>query len=138
ATKSMAPCQVLCAYDASFGAGLLDALAQVVVDRQPTLLIAYDSEYPEPLHSKRDIPDCAGVALLLMPEKTDRSLARITVTQAAGPPDLLADFGMESLRQKIPALRCLPLLQKLARGESGDVCLDYLPPMQLQVRVQSC
>jgi hypothetical protein len=45
---------------------------------------------------------------------------------------------MESLRQKIPALRCLPLLQKLARGQSGDVCLDYLPPMQLQVRVQSC
>ena len=105
---------------------------------QPTLLIAYDSEYPEPLHSKRDIPDCAGVALLLMPEKTDRSLARITVTQAAGHADLLADSGMESLRQKIPALRCLPLLQKLARGESGDVCLDYLPPMQLQVRVQSC
>jgi len=138
ATKSMAPCQVLCAYDASFGAGLLDALAQVVVDHQPTLLIAYDSEYPEPLHSKRDIPDCAGVALLLMPEKTDRSLARITVTQAAGPPDLLADSGMESLRQKIPALRCLPFLQKLARGESGDVCFDYLPPMQLQVRVQSC
>jgi hypothetical protein len=138
ATKSMAPCQVLCAYDASFGAGLLDALAQVVVDRQPTLLIAYDSEYPEPLHSKRDIPDCAGVALLLMPEKTDRALARIAVTQAAGQGDLLADSGMESLRQKIPALRCLPLLQKLARGESGDVCLDYLPPMQLQVRVQSC
>jgi hypothetical protein len=138
ATKSMAPCQVLCAYDASFGAGLLDALAQVVVDRQPTLLIAYDSEYPEPLHSKRDIPDCAGVALLLMPEKTDRALARIAVTQAAGHADLLADSGMESLRQKIPALRCLPLLQKLARGESGDVCLDYLPPMQLQVRVQSC
>ena len=138
ATKSMAPCQVLCAYDASFGAGLLDALAQVVVDRQPTLLIAYDSEYPEPLHSKRDIPDCAGVALLLTPEKTDRSLAGITVTQAAKPADLLADFGMESLRQKIPALRCLPLLQKLARGESGDVCLDYLPPMQLQVEIQSC
>ncbi|MGB8147358.1 MAG: beta-ketoacyl synthase chain length factor [Azonexus sp.] len=138
ATKSMAPCQVLCAYDASFGAGLLDALAQVVVDRQPTLLIAYDSEYPEPLHSKRDIPDCAGVALLLMPEKTDRALARIAVTQAAGHADLLADSGMESPRQKIPALRCLPLLQKLARGESGDVCLDYLPPMQLQVRVQSC
>ena len=72
ATKSMAPCQVLCAYDASFGAGLLDALGQVVMDAQPTLLIAYDSEYPEPLHSKRDTPDCAGVALLLMPQKTAR------------------------------------------------------------------
>ena len=138
ATKSMAPCQVLCAYDASFGAGLLDALAQVVVDRQPTLLIAYDSEYPEPLHSKRDIPDCAGAALLLMPERTARSLARITVTQTARPADCLAESGMENLRQKIPALRCLPLLQKLAHGEPGDVCLDYLPPMQLQVEVQPC
>jgi hypothetical protein len=138
ATKSMAPCQVLCAYDASFGAGLLDSLAQVVVDRQPTLLIAYDSEYPEPLHSKRDIPDCAGAALLLMPERTARSLARITVTQTARPADHLADSGLESLRRKIPALRCLTLLQKLAHGEPGAVCLDYLPPMQLQVGVQPC
>ena len=136
ATKSMAPCQVLCAYDASFGAGLLDALAQVVVDRQPTLLIAYDSEYPEPLHSKRDIPDCGGAALLLMPEKTTRSLAHITVTRTERPADVLADSGMESLRQEIPALRCLPLLQKLARGESGEVCLDYLSSMQLLVEIR--
>lgn len=136
ATKSMAPCQVLCAYDASFGAGLLDALAQVVVDRQPTLLIVYDSEYPEPLHSKRDIPDCGGAALLLMPEKTTRSLAHITVTRTERPADVLADSGMESLRQKIPALRCLPLLQKLARGESGEVCLDYLSSMQLLVEIR--
>jgi len=136
ATKSMAPCQVLCAYDASFGAGLLDALAQVVVDRQPTLLIAYDSEYPEPLHSQRDIPDCGGAALLLMPEKTTRSLAHITVTRTERPADVLADSGMESLRQEIPALRCLPLLQKLARGESGEVCLDYLSSMQLLVEIR--
>jgi hypothetical protein len=54
ATKSMAPCQVLCGFDASFGAGLMDALAQVALKRQSTLLIAYDSEYPEPLFSKRD------------------------------------------------------------------------------------
>ena len=136
ATKSMAPCQVLCAYDASFGAGLLDALAQVVVDRQPTLLIAYDSEYPEPLHSQRDIPACGGAALLLIPEKTTRSLAHITVTRTERPADVLADSGMESLRQKIPALRCLPLLQKLARGESGEVCLDYLSSMQLLVEIR--
>lgn len=39
-----------------FGAGLLDALGQVVLDRQSTLLIAYDSEYPEPLFAKRPVP----------------------------------------------------------------------------------
>ncbi len=84
ATGSMAPCQVICAYDASFGAGLLDALGQVVLDRQPTLLIAYDSEYPEPLHATRPLPDVAGVAVLLAPEHSERSLACITVAATDG------------------------------------------------------
>lgn len=138
ATKAMAPCQVICGYDASFGAGLLDALGQVMVDQQPTLLIAYDSEYPEPLHSKRNTPDCGGVALLLTPQKTERSLARITVSPSPAPADLIADPELEQLRTTIPALRSLPLLQKLARGESATVCLDYLPPMQLSVALQLC
>ncbi|WP_034929422.1 beta-ketoacyl synthase chain length factor, partial [Candidatus Accumulibacter vicinus] len=98
ATGAMAPCQVLCAFDASFGAGLLDALAQVVVDRWATLLIAYDSEYPEPLHRKRPIPDCAGVALLLTPLQSVRSLARIAVTPGTDAAARLADGELESLR----------------------------------------
>ena len=44
----------------------------------------------------------------------------------------------EALRSNIPALRSLPLLQMLARGESGLVCLDYLSPMQLSVALQLC
>ena len=135
---AMAPCQVICAYDASFGAGLIDALGQVVLDRQPTLLIAYDSEYPEPLFAKRPVPDVAGVALLLTPERSERSLASISVTPASAAAEPLADAVLESLRLSIPALRALPLLQKLARGEAGKVCLDYLPPMQLQVDIGLC
>ena len=138
ATKAMAPCQVICAYDASFGAGLLDALGQVVIDQQITLLMAYDSEYPEPLHSKRNVPDCGGVALLLTPEKTARSLARITVSPTSAAAETMTTPELEKLRTSIPALRSLPLLQKLARGESGVVCLDYLPPMQLNVNLQPC
>jgi hypothetical protein len=134
----MAPCQVLCAYDASFGAGLLDALGQVVFDEQVTLLIAYDSEYPEPLHSKRDTPDCAGVALLLTPQKTARSLARLTLRSTAETAKKMADPDLENLRTAIPALRVLPLLQMLAKGESGTVCLDYLAPMQLSVDLKLC
>ena len=100
--------------------------------------MAYDSEYPEPLHSKRNVPDCGGVALLLTPEKTARSLARITVSPTSATADTMAAPELEKLRTSIPALRSLPLLQKLARGESGVVCLDYLPPMQLNVNLQPC
>jgi hypothetical protein len=58
---------VLCAFDASFGAGLLEALTQVVVERTPVLLVAYDAGYPEPLRAARPIPDAFGVAMVLEP-----------------------------------------------------------------------
>ncbi len=138
ATGAMAPCQVLCAYDASFGAGLLDALAQVALERQPVLLIAYDGEYPEPLHAWRDTPDCAGVALLLGPERGPRSLARLDVAATSDPAEPLADAALEALRGGIPAMRALPLLARIARGEAGAVTLDYLPPMQLAADLQPC
>jgi hypothetical protein len=138
ATAAMAPCQVICAYDGSFGAGLLDALGQVVRDRQPTLLIAYDSEYPEPLHATRPLPDVAGVSLLLSPTHSEHSLACVTVTASNAPANPLADANLEALRTTIPALRALPLLLKLATGEGGRVCVDYLPPMQLAVDIRPC
>jgi hypothetical protein len=138
ATRAMQPCQVLCAYDASFGAGLLDALGQVALTGQPVLLIAYDSEYPEPLHAVRPVPDVGGVALLLTPEASARTLARVTLTPTRAAAETLADPALEGLRLAIPALRALPLLRRLARGEPGAVVLDYLPPMQLQLDIAPC
>lgn len=135
ATGAMAPCQVLCAFDASFGAGLLDALAQVAVDGQPVLLIAYDSEYPEPLFTTRPVPDVAGVALLLTPHRSERSLARIGIDNTHELAETLADEALEELRTTVPALRALPLLDMLARGEHGSVVLDYLAPLQLHLTV---
>lgn len=138
ATQAQAPCQTVCAFDASFGAGLLDALAQIAVDRVPVLLISYDSEYPQPLHAQRNTPDCGGVALLLSPTRTAQSLARISVTNSASAADMLEDAGLEALRTGIPALRALPLLQRLAKAQPGPVRLEYLAPMQLEVDVQPC
>ena len=138
ATRSMAPCQVIGAFDASFGAGLLDALAQVALDGQPVLLVAYDSEYPQPLYGKRDTPDCAGVALVLSPKRSATSLARFELTMAALAADSLIDPGLEALRARIPALRALPLLDRLARGQSGTVVVEYLPGLQLALDVQPC
>ncbi len=138
ATGAMAPCQVICAFDASFGAGLLDALAQVALERKPVLLIAYDSEYPEPLHAKRDTPDCGGVALLLASERSAQALASIKVSPTTDAAEALTDAGLEALCTGIPAMRALPLLQRLANGGRGSACLDYLAPMQLRVDVESC
>lgn len=138
ATHSMAPSQVICAFDAGFGAGLIDALGQVNVDQQRTLLVAYDSEYPEPLLSKRETPDCGGIGLVIAPTQSERSLCKIMVTPTNDPAPGYANADLEYLRTFIPALRGLPLLEQLAKGGAGSVVVDYLPPMQLRIDIQPC
>ncbi len=138
ATGATAPANALCAYDASFGAGLLEALCQVVVERTRVLLIAYDASYPEPMHSVRPIPDACGVALVLSPAAGARSLARIEVGLSAHAPDRMADAELEGLRSAVPAARSLPLLEKLAAGAPGCVHLDYLDGACLAVTVSAC
>jgi hypothetical protein len=138
ATGSMAEANVLCAFDASFVAGLLDALTQVTVDHQSVLLVAYDTEYPPPLHAKRPIPDALGVSMVLTPEMSSRSLARIELKLTDEPIDSMADPELETLRCAIPAARSLPLLRLLAIGAPGRAILDYLDVSRAGVQVDPC
>lgn len=135
ASGAMASSNVLCARDGSFGAGLLDSLCQVVVDGEACLLIAYDTDYPEPLRSHRPIPDAFGLALVLLPQPTARSLARLDVTLAEAPASQMALPELEQLRQSVPAARALPLLQALALGGTREVVIDYLDDLRLRVVV---
>ena len=138
ATGAMASASVLCAYDASFGAGLLEAITQVSVDRTRCLLLACDTPYPEPLHGARPILDAFGIALMLSPERSPTSLAQIALhfTESAG--NTLDIPALENLRQGIPAARGLPLLTAIAQGHAQHVILDYLEPAQLAVDISPC
>ena len=140
ATGATAASTALCAYDGSFAAGLLEALALVLVDRVPVLLSAYETTYPEPLRATRPLPDSFAVALVLTPAPAGNVQAKITaavsVTDPA--PDRLPDPQLEALRVALPAARSLPLLRLLARRESGMAVLDYMGAQRLQVQVHEC
>jgi hypothetical protein len=142
ATGAMASSSVLCAFDAGFAAGLLEAVAQCVVDDSPVLLVVYDTEYPEPLYSKRPIPDAMGVAMVIAPRSSERSMARISLDGSrfltAAAADTMDDAALETLRQTIPAARALPLLQAIAKRQAKPVVLGYLAPMQFAVEVAPC
>jgi hypothetical protein len=138
ATGATAPSNVLGAFDASFGAGLLEAMAQVMAEQQPVLLLSYDGDYAEPLFSARPVPDTCGIALALTPNATPHSLARLQLRLCAGPGDGLPDAGLEALRRAIPAARGLPLLALLANGGSGTVRLDYLDNVGLHIELSPC
>jgi hypothetical protein len=138
ATGCMAESNVLCAFDASFVAGLLDAMTQIVVERRPVLLIAYDSEYPPPLHAKRPIPDAVGVAMVLNPQRTGNSLASIALALTDETSDIMPEPELEALRSAVPAARALPLLRLLASQAKGRVILDYLDVSRAEVRIEPC
>lgn len=138
ASGAMTPATVLCAYDGSFAAGLLEALAQVNVDATGTLLVAYEAPYPEPLHAKRPHPSAFGLALALLPQQGPHSLARLQVELVEAPADRLANPDLEALRRQIPSARGLPLLQALASGRAERVMLEYLEPLSLAVTIEPC
>lgn len=138
ATGSMRTSSVLCGFDASFSAGLLEAITQVVVDDTRSVLLACDTPYPEPLHSARPIPDAFGMALVLAPQASPQALARITVSLTDEVADRLDNVALEELRCAIPAARGLPLLRAVALGEARYMVLDYLDNMRLAVAMTPC
>lgn len=139
ATGSMAPSSVLCAYDASFGAGLLEAVTQVVIDDEPIVLLAYDTKYPEPLHSARPISDALCISLVLAAQPSKQSLAKITISLTDALADQMADqmngSELEQLRTNIPAARGLPLLQRIVMQQSSFVVLDYLDTARIAIDI---
>lgn len=158
ATGATGPCQVLAAYDASFAAGLLEAAVQAHTEQRPVLLLAYDSDYPQPLHACRPVPDVAGVALVLAPANggvhgaahgaaAAPALAELGIAwqaEAASSTPASADAasalpaGLQALCQSIPAMRALPLLRQLACARAGAVVLEGLPGQTLHIEVQPC
>jgi hypothetical protein len=155
ATRSRRPYQVLCAFDATFAAALLETAAQAHADGLPVLMLAFDSEYPEPLHACRPIPDVGGIGFVVNPARAARACAALQLHLEPGAPAGLAieaergkvatapaqDVSQMSLAElacRIPALAGMPLLHALANGLATTIRLPYLPGQCVVVEVQPC
>ncbi|WP_374591569.1 beta-ketoacyl synthase chain length factor [Aquabacterium sp.] len=136
ATGCMAASTSLCAFDATFAAGLIEAATQARCARRATLLVAFDTSYPEPLYALRPIAHALGVGLVITPERTERTLATLDLRWSRAPATPLDDAALEALRVGVPAVRSLPLLQALARREARQLVIDHLGDLQLAVAVQ--
>ena len=157
ATGSRAASTSLCGFDASFGAGLLEAASQCVAGKRPVLLVAGDVPYPEPIHSIRPITDAFGLALLLCadsdeadadgtnpgpnpganPDPKAGNCLRLSLRlrSDALEPSSCGHAGLDALRLGVPAARALPLLQAAALGRSTTLILPYLDNMMIEVSV---
>lgn len=130
----------LCCYDASFAAGLVEAVAQIAAFGKPVALIAYDQPYPEPLHSVRPLLASFATALVLTPHAASRAIAALDLEFLEGEAQAtrMSDPGLEEMRLGAPAARALPLLQALTRKAEGNVEMDFLGDRRLRVAVSPC
>jgi Beta-ketoacyl synthase, N-terminal domain len=129
ATRSEWPSTSLCAHDASFAAGLVEAVAQAHTAPQPVLLLAHDLRYPEPLNGVRAVEGMFSVAMLLGSVRSARSTYALdvhlsNVPQQGVTADRMADAALERLRANNPAARVLPLLAAVARGAAQRVVIE--------------
>ena len=140
ATGAHEPSTSLCAFDASFVAGLVEAATQVSIEARKVLLIAYDAPYPEPLNSVRRIGAGFGIAMLLAPQQSESSMCELEISfvSNATPATQLAQADLENLRVNVPAARALPLLASIAQRENATVITGYLGGNSLRTLVKPC
>lgn len=121
AVRGMAMTTTLCAHDASFVAGLLEAaaLAESDPDRD-VLLVAYDTVSPPPLFAKRALELSASAALVIGARPGGAGFGRLEVRVGSLAESSCKTAALEPLRVSNPALRALPLLELLAAQEAGS------------------
>jgi len=140
ALRSQAASTSLCCFDSSFAAGLLEAGAQCLMQKEAVLLVSYDVPYPEPLLSARPTVGVLGAALLLSVEASPAAFASIDLRLQTDVPtsSRMQDAGLEALRAGNPTGRGLPLLQTLAEPSNALVVIEYLNGTALCVEVRPC
>ena len=135
ATGSRQPSTTVCAYDASFAAGLLEAATVVAADGHDTLLVCFDVPGPSLLQDYRPFDCAASTALLLTRSAGPRALARLRLSVGPAVETVMADAALETLRLGNPALRALPLLRVLAAPPSHDDTIALALPGAIALKI---
>ena len=110
----------LTAFDASFGAGLLEAASQCQADARPVLLVAFDVEATGALASVTASAGMLACALVLAPHASGRTVAAFDWSLASG------DDGCAEIRSAAARslggnamAGALPLLEAIARAPAA-------------------
>jgi hypothetical protein len=139
ATRNEWPSTSLCAHDASFAAGVLEAVSQASQCTQPVLLLVHDLRYPEPLNGVRAVMGLFSVALLLRATRTSEAKFSIDVSFAPVESSVSAinNVALENFRTTNPAARSLPLLAAFAKRANENVILENVNGTRLMLEVHT-
>lgn len=133
-----APSTAVCAHDLSFGAGLFEAVAQVLADQRAVLLVCSDIAGVGPL---REVTTCTapfGCALVLSPADRDAGLATLQVelARSTSRAAVALPAELDALRRDNASACALELLTALARGDRSAGAVRLSPHMELHMDME--
>lgn len=135
ATGCHAPSTALAAQRASFGAGLLEAVSQVLADDRAVLLVCSDTGGSGPLGEVTGCTQSFGCALVLAPERSAASVARLLLTLTGDRTPTALPAPLAGWREGNPSASALPLLLLLSHGH-GSCQLDAAAALALRVELE--
>ena len=127
------------AFDHTFTAGLLEAMALCHSDQCPVLLVTYDIVPPKPLNSARAIsmPFASAIALTAQPRPNaiaELDLALFHTSDGKITPST----WLPHMVTANPAARCLPLLEAMLKQASSEVWMETANGGRLHIGVTPC
>ncbi|AHJ61766.1 putative secreted protein [Granulibacter bethesdensis] len=135
-----APANCIGCHDHTFGAGLLKAVVEAGIEKEPVLLCLYDAPLASPLAEKRRTECAFAAAFVLTPDQEagqGDDAGRLSVNFSAGEADpalIAPDLpALAALAEMNPAARSLRLLSLLAGGNHGEA---HAPLLSGHVRIR--
>jgi Beta-ketoacyl synthase, N-terminal domain len=137
ATGCMERYTALSAAGCTFAEGLVEAFAQAACDATAVLYVAYDIQAQGPLATVAPSDGLLGAALVLAPEASERTQARIVwaTREREAASDSAAPAQLASVVSGNAMAACLPLLAALAAAEAREVRYALGPGLALELRV---
>jgi len=136
ATDCHAPSTALAAQRASFGAGLLEAISQVLAEHRPVLLVCSDTAGSGPLLEVTGCTQSFGCALVLAPEPSATTLASLQWSLTSTPTVSSLPEPLSHWRAANASAAALPLLALLTKG-CGRCQVNAAATLGLQIDMES-
>jgi hypothetical protein len=136
ATGCMQPSTAVSAFECSFAAGLLEALAQCAAESRAVLLVGCDIAACGALASTNDSRGLLAVALVIAPQRSERSLVALDWALASGPTARIPLRSAAALQLGTNAMAdALPLFEALARDDPAPLSMPLSASLALRVQL---
>ena len=138
ANGCMQPSIAVSAFECSFAAGLLEALTQCAADERPVLLVGCDIAACGALASTNDSRGLLAAALVVAPNRSDRSLAALDWSLASAAAARIALRSPAALPLATNAMAdALPLFEALACGTATPLAMPLSARLALRLQLHA-